>query len=82
MQVVGMTEATTNMDDPMQRNQEDDSLLPVGTPTSVRQVVPLRLFTTQEIDALARCAGFRVAAMFGGLEEGVSIKTTRARFID
>jgi SAM-dependent methyltransferase len=40
---------------------------------STHQVVPMRLFTAQEIDALARCAGFNVVAMYGALEDGVSV---------
>lgn len=47
---------------------------------SIKQVVPLRLFTAQEIDALARCAGFQVVAMFGALEEGVSVQDDEASF--
>lgn len=40
---------------------------------SVRQVIPIRLFTAQEIDALATCAGFQVVAMSGALEEDISV---------
>jgi SAM-dependent methyltransferase len=47
---------------------------------SVREVVPLRIFTAQEIDALARCAGFQVVAMYGALEEGVSVDDEDASF--
>lgn len=39
----------------------------------VREVVPMRLFTLQEVDALARCAGFEVAATYGALDEDVSM---------
>mmetsp|Transcript_21364 Transcript_21364/g.38689 ORF Transcript_21364/g.38689 Transcript_21364/m.38689 type:complete len:187 (+) Transcript_21364:3-563(+) len=42
--------------------------------TSVREVVPMRLFTLQEIDALGRCAGFELVAKYGALIEGVSIE--------
>lgn len=41
---------------------------------SVSEIVPMRLFTLQEIDALARCAGFEVVAKFGALDEEVSIE--------
>jgi SAM-dependent methyltransferase len=47
---------------------DDDKL-----PQSIRQVVPMRLFTAQEIDALALCSGFRVLEMYGALMEGVSV---------
>jgi hypothetical protein len=47
---------------------------------SMHQVVPMRLFTAQEIDALARCAGFEVVAMFGALEEGVSVNDEDASY--
>lgn len=40
---------------------------------SVREVVPMRLFTAQEMDALARCAGLRVVAMYGALSEEVAV---------
>jgi SAM-dependent methyltransferase len=40
---------------------------------SVKQVVPMRLFTAQEIDALARCSGFEVAAMYGALSKEVDV---------
>jgi len=36
---------------------------------AIREVVPTRLFTAQEIDALGRVAGFEVAHMYGALEE-------------
>ena len=44
-----------------------------GDLQSVKQVVPMRLFTSQEIDALARCSGFEVAAMYGALCEEVEV---------
>lgn len=58
---------------------------PTGTSSfktmqSIHQVVPMRLFTAQEIDALARCAGFEVVAMFGALEEGVSVNDEDASY--
>lgn len=37
------------------------------TVQDVQQVVPMRLFTAQEIDALATCAGFQVVAHYGAL---------------
>jgi SAM-dependent methyltransferase len=40
---------------------------------SVKEVVPLRLFTAQEIDALGRISGFRVASMHGSLANGVDV---------
>jgi SAM-dependent methyltransferase len=39
----------------------------------VKQVVPMRLFTAQEIDALARCSGFAVASMYGALSKEVDV---------
>lgn len=39
----------------------------------MREIVPMRLFTSQEIDALARLAGFQVVGMFGALDEDVDI---------
>jgi SAM-dependent methyltransferase len=40
---------------------------------SVREVVPLRLFTCQEIDALGRIAGFEIASLHGALADGVDV---------
>jgi SAM-dependent methyltransferase len=40
---------------------------------SVREIVPMRLFTAQEIDVLARISGFRVESMHGALCEGVDV---------
>lgn len=42
-------------------------------PSSVREVVPIRLFTAQELDALARCTGFSVIEMYGALDEEVGV---------
>ena len=55
-------------------NMKDD----VGT--SLQQVVPMRLFTAQEIDALARCAGLKVVAMYGALEPGVDVNDEEASY--
>lgn len=54
---------------------EDGAEVPEGMEgkSGVREVVPMRLFTMQEIDALARCAGFEVADRHGALEDGVPI---------
>ena len=40
---------------------------------SVSKVIPLRLFTTQEIDALAHIAGFKLASLHGALADGVDV---------
>jgi SAM-dependent methyltransferase len=34
----------------------------------LEQVVPMRLYTAGEVEALARCSGFRLAGMYGALE--------------
>jgi len=47
---------------------------------SVRGIVPTRLFTAQELNAMAALAGFRIPAMFGALEEGVSVDDEDAAF--
>ena len=67
---------------PSQNNDDDDTSILFsqmkkasngGSKLSIREVVPLRLFTLQEIDALARCAGFEMVDTFGALSEDVSI---------
>jgi SAM-dependent methyltransferase len=40
---------------------------------SVREVVPMRHFTTQEIDALGRIAGFEIDSLHGALADGVNV---------
>ena len=41
--------------------------------TEVKEIVPMRLFTLQEIDALARCAGLEMVAKYGALDEEVEM---------
>lgn len=52
----------------------------VDEPQSIQEVVPMRHFTAQEIDALARCAGLEVAAMYGALSEEVAVDTEEEAF--
>jgi SAM-dependent methyltransferase len=40
---------------------------------SVSEVIPMRLFTTQEIDALAHIAGFKVASLHGALADDIDV---------
>eukprot|EP00574_Skeletonema_japonicum_P010088 CAMPEP_0201722610 /NCGR_PEP_ID=MMETSP0593-20130828/6930_1 /ASSEMBLY_ACC=CAM_ASM_000672 /TAXON_ID=267983 /ORGANISM="Skeletonema japonicum, Strain CCMP2506" /LENGTH=391 /DNA_ID=CAMNT_0048213589 /DNA_START=46 /DNA_END=1218 /DNA_ORIENTATION=- len=40
--------------------------------TEVKEIVPMRLFTLQEIDALARCAELEMVAKYGALDEEVA----------
>ena len=47
---------------------------------SVHEVVPMRLFTAHEMDALARCAGLRVVAMYGALSEEVAVDSDDEAF--
>jgi SAM-dependent methyltransferase len=49
---------------------DDDS---TNQSTSLSQIIPTRLFTAQEMHALAQCGGFEVAAMYGALDPDVSI---------
>jgi SAM-dependent methyltransferase len=48
--------------------------------SSVNQVVPMRLFTAQEIDALARCSGFEIASMHGALSQEVDVNDDNEAF--
>jgi len=64
--------------DPIQQVRQNTVVLNLeGVPDaenqSVKGVVPLKLFTAQEIDLLAKCSGFKVAAMYGALNEEVDI---------
>lgn len=54
--------------------------LPDDKLQSVRQVVPMRLFTAQEIDALARCSGFQVVSMYGALANDVDVNNEDEAF--
>ena len=40
---------------------------------SVREIVPMRHFTTQEIDALGRIAGFEISSLHGALANDVEV---------
>jgi hypothetical protein len=44
-----------------------------ATSTRISEVVPTRVFTAQEIDALAACCGFEVTAMYGALDKEIPI---------
>ena len=59
---------TTTNDDEKKEEGESTSEM-----DSLSEIVPMRQFTAQEIDALATCSGFRVAAMYGALDEEVGI---------
>ena len=54
----------------MELNGEDSSKAPLQ---SVREVVPMRHFTSQEIDLLARLSGFEVMALHGALQFDVDV---------
>lgn len=47
---------------------------------SVREIVPLRLFTYQEIDAMSRIAGFEVVELFGALSDEVDVNSEDEAF--
>ena len=59
---------------------EELSSLLASPKVARRQVVPIRLFTAQEIDALARCTGWKVVAMYGALAEGVALEDEDTAF--
>ena len=73
---VGLELTVNNVDDIPK--EEDTSILFLQMSkegkTSVKEIVPMRLYTLQEIDALARCAGFELVAKYGALAEDVSIE--------
>ncbi|KAL3790354.1 hypothetical protein HJC23_002740 [Cyclotella cryptica] len=48
--------------------------------TTLKEIVPMRLFTLQEVDALARCAGLELAAKYGALDSDVSIEDEEEAF--
>lgn len=50
------------------------------TPQSVREIVPLRQFTAQEIHSLATHSGFEVVAMFGALDSRVDVQDDEEAF--
>lgn len=59
-------------------SMEIKSDLPVSGLKSVNEIVPIRLFTSQEICALATFCDFEVVAMFGALDEEVSVNDEEA----
>ena len=54
----------------MELNGDDKSKVPLQ---SVREVVPMRHFTSQEIDLLARLSGFEVMSLHGALQFDVDV---------
>mmetsp|Transcript_8843 Transcript_8843/g.12628 ORF Transcript_8843/g.12628 Transcript_8843/m.12628 type:complete len:128 (+) Transcript_8843:95-478(+) len=64
LELDGVEEGANNDD-----NDDDES----QRLKSVKEIVPMRLFTSQEIDALAKCSGFKVQAMYGALNEEVDV---------
>jgi SAM-dependent methyltransferase len=59
----------------MELTGEDASKAPLQ---SVREVVPMRHFTSQEIDLLARLSGFEVMSMHGALQFDVDVNDDEA----
>jgi len=47
---------------------------------SVKEIVPMRLFTYQEIEAMGRIAGFEVAGMYGALSDEVDVNSEDGAF--
>ncbi len=47
---------------------------------SVKEVVPMRLFTFQEIDALSHIAGFEVADLYGALSDEIDVNSEDMAF--
>ena len=70
----------SGLDDNTNENNDGTVASPDVTRTSLEQVVPMRLFTAQEIDALARCAGLEVVAMYGALEHDVDVNDEEASY--
>ena len=73
---VGLELTVNNVDD-IPKDEDTSSLflqMSKEGKTSVKEIVPMRLYTLQEIDALARCAGFELVAKYGALAEDVSIE--------
>ena len=70
----------SGLDDNTNENKDGTVASSDVTRTSLEQVVPMRLFTAQEIDALARCAGLEVVAMYGALEHDVDVNDEEASY--
>jgi SAM-dependent methyltransferase len=61
----------------MELKGEDTSKAPLQ---SVREIVPMRHFTSQEIDLLARLTGFQVMSMHGALQFDVDVNDDEQAF--
>lgn len=67
---VGLELTVNNIDD---IPEDDDNTSPIMQmlsqegKTKVEEIVPMRLYTLQEVDALARCAGFELVRKYGAL---------------
>jgi len=71
MELEGLSSSPADRD----RNSKKETVM-----QSVHEVVSTRLFTAQEVDALARCSGFRVVEMYGALDEDVDLNDEDAAF--
>ena len=71
MELNGVPSTNNNNNDDNEKEKEMQN---------VREIVPMRLFTAQEIDALAQCAGMKVVHMYGALEEGVAVDDDEMAF--
>ena len=45
---------------------------------SVKEIVPLRMFTYQEIEVLGRIAGFKIAGLYGALSDEIDVNSDEA----
>eukprot|EP00557_Chaetoceros_sp_GSL56_P012411 CAMPEP_0176481006 /NCGR_PEP_ID=MMETSP0200_2-20121128/2582_1 /TAXON_ID=947934 /ORGANISM="Chaetoceros sp., Strain GSL56" /LENGTH=458 /DNA_ID=CAMNT_0017877167 /DNA_START=25 /DNA_END=1401 /DNA_ORIENTATION=- len=52
------------------KNDDDESFDDLE---SIKEIVPMRLFTFQEIDAMARIGGFHVEGLYGALSDDVDV---------
>jgi hypothetical protein len=71
-------ELTSSDDDGSGGDDNDDKLSSLANGMqSADDIVPMSIFTSQEIDALASCAGFELVAQYGALssdeEDGVVV---------
>mmetsp|Transcript_38695 Transcript_38695/g.93724 ORF Transcript_38695/g.93724 Transcript_38695/m.93724 type:complete len:266 (+) Transcript_38695:193-990(+) len=79
MELTGPPEDDEDDDDDEQKAKKEpkDKIVVLQ---SVKEIVPMRHFTTQEIDCLAKLSGFELKAKFGALDNNVDIDSDDEAF--
>ena len=71
---------TVAMDLTISEDMKDQASANGDDLTSVKEIVPMRLFTYQEIEIMARVAGFEITDLYGALSDEVDVNSDDEAF--